>query len=75
MTNMKVVRLEKLWNFVVDNFLILNRLGPEASKLHSDLYNKWGTERVYRHMWVCGAVIEEAPRKAEVVGSNPTGSA
>jgi hypothetical protein len=75
MTNTKVVRLKKLWNFVVDNFLIWNRLGPQTSKLHTDLYNMWGTERVYGHMWVCGAVGEEAPREAEVVGSNPTRSA
>jgi hypothetical protein len=72
MTNMKVVRLEKLWNFVVNNFLIWNRLGSQTSKLYSDLYNMWGTERVYGHMWVCGAVVEEPPREAEVVGSNPT---
>jgi hypothetical protein len=75
MTNTKVVHLEKLWNFVVDNFSIWNRLGLQTSKLHTNLYNMWRTERVYGYMWVCGAVVEEVPREAEVVGSNPTRSA
>ena len=32
---MKVVDLEKLWNFVDDNFLIWNHLEPQISNLHS----------------------------------------
>jgi hypothetical protein len=61
MTNTKVVRLEKLWNFVVDNFLIWNRLGPQTSKLHMNLYNMWGTEMVYEHMW--GRGFESHPER------------
>ena len=31
----KVVDLEKLWNFVVDNFLIWIHSEPQTSNLHS----------------------------------------
>jgi hypothetical protein len=34
-SNMKVVDLRKLWNFVVDMFLILIRLVPQKTDLHS----------------------------------------
>ena len=34
--NTKVVDLEKLWNFVVDNFLIWIRLGPQTLNLLPD---------------------------------------
>jgi hypothetical protein len=33
--NMKVVDLRKLWNFVVDKFLIWIRLVPQKTDLHS----------------------------------------
>jgi hypothetical protein len=33
--NMKVVDLRKLWNFVVDKFLIWIRLAPQKTDLHS----------------------------------------
>ena len=32
---MKVVDLEKFRNFVVDNFLIWIRLGPQTNNIHS----------------------------------------
>ena len=70
---MKIVDLEKLWNFVVDNFLIWIRLGPQTSNLHSVLYNILGTEREYRHKWRCGAVVEGVTHEGEVAGSNPAG--
>jgi len=34
-TNIKVVDLEKLWNFKVDNFSIVIRLGPEIINIYS----------------------------------------
>ena len=34
-TKIKIVDLEKLWNFVVDNFLIWIRLGPQTNNIHS----------------------------------------
>ena len=42
--NTKVVDLEKLWNFVVDNFLIWIRLGPQTLNLLPVGYNMWGSE-------------------------------
>ena len=33
--NIKIVDLEKLWNFVADNFLIWIRLGPQTNNIHS----------------------------------------
>jgi len=36
---MKIVDPEKLWNFVVDNFLIWNRLEPQIINLHIIWYN------------------------------------
>ena len=35
-TKMKVIELEKLWNFVVDNFLIWIHLGPQINNIHAD---------------------------------------
>jgi hypothetical protein len=75
MTDTKVVRLEKLWNFIVDNFLIWKSFRTSSKQITLELYNMCETEKVYGHMWMCGAVVEEAPHEAEVVGSNLTGSA
>jgi hypothetical protein len=53
---MKVVDVDKLWNIVVDKFLIWIRLKPK----------KWFTldrsrmKNGYKQIWVCGVVIEEA---------------
>jgi hypothetical protein len=66
---MKIVDLEKLWNFVVDNFLIWIRLGPQTIILHLIWYNIWGTEMEYRHKWKGGVVIEELACVCEVAGS------
>jgi hypothetical protein len=60
---MKVVDLEKLWNFAVYNFFIWNRLGSQIINLCSVSYNMRGTKIHYRHMWARGAVIEEAMPK------------
>jgi len=50
-TNMEVVDLEKLCNFVVDNFFIWIHLVPQTINLHSVCYNMWGTKTQYRHKW------------------------
>ena len=50
-TKMKVVDLEKLWNFVVDNFLIWIQLELQTSNLHSIPYNMLGKKMEYRHKW------------------------
>jgi len=34
-TNIKVVDLEKLWNFIIDNFSIWIRLGPQTINVYS----------------------------------------
>jgi len=34
-TNIKVIDLEKLWNFIVDNFSIGIRLGPQIINICS----------------------------------------
>ena len=39
--NTKVVDIEKLWNFVVYNFLIWIRLKPQTLNLLPDWYNIW----------------------------------
>ena len=70
---MKVVDLEKLWNFIVDNFLICILLGPQTTNLDSVQYNMLGKKIEYRHEWECGAVVEEITREGEVAGSNPAG--
>jgi hypothetical protein len=46
---MKVVELQKLFNFVVDNFFILIRLGSKTSNLHLVGYNIWTTKLQTRH--------------------------
>jgi hypothetical protein len=66
---MKIVYLEKLWNFVVDNFLIWIRLGPQKINLHLIWYNIWGTEIEYRHKWKRDVAVEELARVWEVTGS------
>ena len=73
--NTKVVDLEKLWNFVVDNFLIWIGLGPQTLNLLPIGYNMWGSETEYRHMWCCGAVVVEGIGKVvvQVSGSKPGG--
>jgi hypothetical protein len=48
---MKVVDIEKLWNFVADNFFIWNRLGPQTINLCLVWYNMWGIKIQYRHKW------------------------
>ena len=47
-TKIKAIDLEKLWNFVVDNFLIWIHLGPQTSNLHLVYYNMWGKKTEYR---------------------------
>ena len=57
-TKMKVVDLEKLWNFIVDNFLIWIYLATQTSNLHLVLYNMWEKKMEYRHKSECGAMVE-----------------
>jgi hypothetical protein len=71
---MKIVDLEKLWNFVIDNVLIWIRLGPQTINVHMIWYNIWGTEMEYRHEWKRGVVIEELAHVWEVLGSIPAGA-
>jgi len=72
-TNMEVVDLEKLCNFVVDNFFIWIHLVPQTINLHSVCYNMWGRKTQYRHKWERGGVVEEVMREREVTSLNPTG--
>jgi hypothetical protein len=58
---MKIVDFEKL-NFVVDNFFIWIRLGPQTINLYMIWYNIWGTEMEYRHKWKKGVMVEELTR-------------
>ena len=62
-TNMEVVDLEKLCNFVVDNFFIWIHLVPQTINLHSVCYNMWGRKTQYRHKWERGGVVEEVARE------------
>jgi hypothetical protein len=66
---MKIVDLEKLLNFVIDNFFIWICLGPQIINLHLIWYNIWVTEMEYRHKWKRGVVVQELARMWEVVGS------
>ena len=43
-SNVKVVDLKKLWNFVVDNFSIGIRLWPQIINICSVYDNMWGTK-------------------------------
>jgi hypothetical protein len=51
----KVVALQKLFNFVVDNCFVWICLRPETINLHSVSYNMWPTKLQSRHevsdMW------------------------
>jgi hypothetical protein len=67
---MKVVDLRKLWNFVVDKFLIWMRLVPQETDLHSVQYNMSRIKTSYGRIWVCGVVVEEASSEGEVTGLN-----
>jgi hypothetical protein len=82
---MKVVNLEKLWNFVVDNFFIWIRLGPQTSiytrfriicgerKWNIDTNNsvvQWLQEGE-RESKVVGAWLQEGVRESKVAGASP----
>ena len=43
-SNIKVVDVKKLWNFVVDNFSIGIGLGPQIINIYSVWDNMWGTK-------------------------------
>ena len=73
-TNIKVVDLEKLCNFVVDNFFHLNLFRASNNQCMFSLVNMWGTKLKYKHIWVIDGVVEEVTREGEVSGLNPTSS-
>jgi hypothetical protein len=45
----KILELQKLWNFVVDNFFALIHLQPQIVNLYSNCSNMWATKLQYRH--------------------------
>ena len=69
----KVVDLEKLYNFVVDNFFIWIRLGSSIINLNLVEDNTRRKKIRDKHKWAWGAVVTEIPREGEVAGSNPAG--
>jgi len=71
-SNIKVVDLKKLWNFVVENFSIGIRLEPQIINLCLVYDSMWGTNLYYKHKWVIDGVVEEGSREGEVSGPNPT---
>jgi hypothetical protein len=48
-TKIKVVEIQKLWSFVVDNFFVWIPLQLQIGNLFSDCSNMWETKPQYRH--------------------------
>jgi hypothetical protein len=68
---MKVVELQKLFNFVVDNFFIWIRLLSQTSNLHSLVVICGQQNYNLDTKHVIGGVVEEGTRKGEVEGLIP----
>ena len=73
-TKMKVIYLEKLCNFVIDNFLIWIRLGSQTINLNSIEDNTRKKKIHYRHKWEWGVVVRGVSCEGEVVDLNPAGA-
>ena len=69
---MKVVDLEKLWNFLVYSVFIWIYLGPQIVILIPDEYRIIRIGIIYRHKIFLVQWLEEGTCEAKVVGSNPT---
>jgi hypothetical protein len=65
----KVVELQKVFNFVVDNFFIWIRLGSQISNLHSNGCNMWRKNYKLDTNHVIDGVVVEGTREGEVDGS------
>jgi len=65
-TKIKVVDLQKLCNFVVDNFLIWIRLESQTINLNSIEDNMRRKKIHYRYKWVWGAVVRGVSHEGEV---------
>jgi hypothetical protein len=68
---MKVVELQKLFNFVVDNIFICIRLRFQTNNLHSNGCNMWTKNYKVDTKHAIGGVVVEGPREGEVDGSIP----
>ena len=67
----KVVELQKLFIFVVDNFFIWIRLGSQISNLHSNGCNMWTKKYKIDTKHTIDGVVVEGTREGEVYGSIP----
>jgi len=56
-TKIKIVDPKKLWNFVVDNFFILIRLGSQILILKSDEHKMARTKISFGHKQLAGGVF------------------
>jgi hypothetical protein len=68
---MKVVELQKLFNFVVDNFFISIRLLSQTSNLHSNGCNTWTKSYKLDTKHAVCEVVVEGTREGEVNDSIP----
>jgi hypothetical protein len=68
----KVVRLQTLWKFVVDNLFVWIRLQSQIINLHSVGYNMWATKLQYRYKVGDRRSGRLGYTQAEVVGLIPT---
>jgi hypothetical protein len=68
---MKVVELQKLFNFIVDNFFILIRLWSQTSNLHSVGCNIWTKNYKVDTKYAIVRMVVEGTRDGEVGGLIP----